>query len=350
MLSSLTPLLNTITSLSNLLQWPDLNAGELRALAVLSVFWLLFALEARFAYRQHTARTVRQSYFTNLGAFILNDTLMSLLSVSSLWLIAERFAPIGLLSGIESPVVKAIVSFLLLDLVLYVWHRANHRFDALWMFHKVHHSDRCMNVSTAFRLHGIEVFLTSVVKAAFIVLMGVDAAVVLANEAVVTLFVMFHHTNVAFRGEHGLGRLTVVPSLHRVHHSSERTEHDHNYGAVFSVWDRLFGTLAELEPKELGLENVPGHSLLDLVRFGVMPPKASQPPTLQTMIAEAAYYRAEKRGFVPGYDQIDWLEAEKEILARRSAPPTQLKAKPHWPWKTFNPFALWRKVGTASPC
>jgi len=100
----------------------------------------------------------------------------------------------------------------------------------------------------------------------------------------------------------------------------------------------------------MGLENVPGQSLLDLVKFGVMPPKAPQPPTLQTMIAEAAYYRAEKRGFVPGYDQIDWLEAEKEILARRSAPPTQLKAKPHWPWKTFNPFALWRKVGTASPC
>ena len=147
MLSSLTPLQNTV----NAIEWPNLSIGELRALAVLVAFWVLFALEARFALRKHAPRTVRQSYFTNLGAFILNDTLMSLLSVSSLWLMAERFAPFGLLRDISSPVVKAIVSFLLLDLALYLWHRANHRYDALWLFYKVHHSDRCMNASTASR-------------------------------------------------------------------------------------------------------------------------------------------------------------------------------------------------------
>jgi len=349
MLNKLTPLLNTITSQIHQLAWPDFNTGELRALAVLTAFWVLFALEARFAYREHAARVVRQSYFANIGSFILNDTLMSLLSVSSLWLMAERFSQTGLLSGMANPVAKAIASFLLLDLMLYVWHRANHRFDPLWMFHKVHHSDRCMNVSTAFRLHGVEVFLTTLVKAAFIVLMGVDTAVVLANEAVVTLFVMFHHTDIAFRGEHWLGRLTVVPYLHRVHHSTERAEHDHNYGAVFSFWDR-FGTLAEAEPKELGLANVPGQNLLDLLKFGLMLPQSPPPLAVQAMIAEAAYYRAEKRGFAPGYDFIDWLEAEQDILAKTSAKPKRPNAKPSWDWRAVNPFASGRNHGTASPC
>ena len=313
MLNNLTPILNTIAAQVTQLDWPEFSAGELRALAVLTAFWVLFVLEARFAYRAHAGRMVRQSYFTNIGSFILNDTLMSVLSVSSLWLMAEQFSQTGLLSGIANPGAKTIVSFLLLDLVLYAWHRANHRFDPLWTFHKVHHSDRCMNVSTAFRLHGVEVFLTTAVKSAFIVLMGVDAATVLANEALVTLFVMFHHTNIAFRGERWLGRLTVVPYLHRVHHSTERAEHDHNYGAVFSFWDRLFGTLAESEPNELGLANVPGQNLLNFVKFGLMLPGGPPLQVVRAMTAEAAYFRAEKRGFAPGHDVVDWLEAEKAI-------------------------------------
>jgi hypothetical protein len=199
-------------------------------------------------------------------------------------------------------------------------------------------------------LHGVEVFLTTVVKAAFITLTGIEAAVVLANEALVTLFVMFHHTNIAFPGEYRLSRLVVVPFLHRVHHSSARAEHDHNYGAVFPVWDRLFSTLREVEPKELGLAKVPEQNLLDLLRFGLIPPQAPQPVAVQAMIAEATYYRAEKRGFAPGDDLIDWLEAEKEVLARRSAPAKQRQAKPRCVWKAFNPFAIRRQVASISPC
>ena len=320
MLNKLTPIFTSINSQLPDLSWPEFTAGDLRTLAVLTAFVVLFALEARFSYREQAAAAVRQSYCTNMGVFILNDTLMSLLSVSSLWFVAERCADTGLLAFISDPAGKAIASFLLLDLALYFWHRANHSFNSLWMFHKVHHSDRCVNVSTAFRLHGVEVFLTTVVKAAFIVMMGVDTAVLLANEAVVTLFVMFHHTNITFRGEHWVGRLTIVPYLHRAHHSTERHEHDRNYGAVFSFWDRLFGTFADLEPKELGIKYVPGLSLIELVKLGLTRAVLPPPEALQGMIAEAAYFRAEKRGFAPGYEIADWLEAEEEILKLAQAP------------------------------
>lgn len=320
MLSQLTPITTAIASYAHDVSWPAFTPGDLRTLAVFTVFFLLFALEARCAYRQHAPAAVRQSYFTNLGSFILNDTLMSLLAVSSLWIVAERYAHHGLLSGMASTYVKGLVSLLLLDLTLYSWHRINHQVDALWMLHKVHHSDRCMNVSTAFRLHGGEIVLTTLVKAAFIVLVGIDSAVLLANEAVITLFVMFHHSNLTFHGERWLGRFIVVPYLHRTHHSVQRSEHDRNYGAVLSLWDRLFGTYAEQEPVNLGLRQVPGQNLIELVKFGLIrnvpphPQPLLQPQALQAMIAEAAYFRAEQRGFVPGDEFVDWLEAEKEIL------------------------------------
>ena len=303
--------------------WLGLSASEVRSLAILLVFALLFALEALGGCRNNPPKQSRQSYLTNLGTFLMNDTLMSLMSVSALLLVAENYGHWGLLHGMKNPVLKEVLTFLGLDLTLYLWHRLNHSRDSLWMFHKVHHSDPSMNVSTAFRLHFVEVVLTAMVKAGFIMLMGVDSAVVLANEALITLMVMFHHANIRFSGEHWLAKLIVVPYLHRVHHSTLRKEHDNNYGAVFSFWDRFFGSFAETEPKKIGIESVPGLGILELVRYGLstswMPqskPIAANPQTVEKMIAEAAYYRSKARGFAPGYDYSDWLEAEKEITHR----------------------------------
>ena len=330
---------------------PEFTAADWQSFMILAVFAVLLAVEASFARQERRPAEYRKSYLANFGTLILNDTLLSLLSVSSLWLIAERYSGWGLLSGVDDPLAKAAASFVLLDLTLYGWHRANHTVDWLWTFHKVHHSDRVMNVSTAFRLHFAEVLMTLLVKALFIVVVGVDAGIVVANETLITLFIMFHHARLSFRGDRWLGHLTIVPYLHRVHHSAQRSEHDSNYGAVFSWWDRLFGTLKEVEPIEIGLRNVPALNVLQLVKYGLAnpvfpghegeplvhaagglrpagaqpllwlisrglkpPAPASRGPALTSMIAEAAYYRAEKRGFAPCGDFRDWLEAEREIL------------------------------------
>ncbi|MFM8330388.1 MAG: DUF2934 domain-containing protein, partial [Candidatus Methylumidiphilus sp.] len=143
---------------------------------------------------------------------------------------------------------------------------------------------------------------------------------------IITLFIMFHHANFRFRGERLLAWLFIVPHLHRRHHSTLRREHDSNYGAVFSFWDRLFGSFAVGEPAAIGLKAVPGMGVFALMRYGLTcawtpspqpaAATAASPQYLQRMIAEAAYYRAEKRGFEPGHEHFDWLEAEKEIRRR----------------------------------
>lgn len=314
---------STLLAIVDGLEKSSLNPADLGLAFFVAVFLLLLILESRDAKVKNVPRLDRQSYLVNLGTFLINDTLMSVMSVSSLLFLAEKFGTWGFLRWIASPAWQAILSFLLFDLTLYAWHRANHSFDSLWMFHKVHHSDPTMNVSTAFRLHFVEVVFTTVVKAVFVVLSGVQASTLLANELLVTLMVMFHHANLSFKGEQFLKGVVVVPGLHRIHHSTRRTEHDNNYGAVFSVWDRLFGSYRETGPVAIGLASVPGMGVLDLMRFGLscdwIPlPKTTTsgiPRSLDKMIAEAAYYRAEKRGFTPGFDRTDWLEAEREIIA-----------------------------------
>lgn len=305
-------LIDAFSFVSSVVQLPP---GTGRVLALLLALGVLLSLETSCGSESNT--TLCRSYRLNFAALLVNDTLSSLLSVSSLLLLAEQVASGGLLAEIRHPL-KDFIAFVLLDLTLYFWHRACHAFPWLWCLHRVHHSDPVVNVSTAFRLHFLEVLLTTLVKAGFILVTGVDAGLVLLAETAIALAVMLHHANLRLPGERFLAKLFTTPSLHRLHHSAVRREHDCNFGLVFSLWDRLFGTLLQGMPERIGLRGVPPENLMELFGLAVPGTRADQAPSAEQvvhMIAEAAYYRAEKRGFMPGFELEDWLAAEREILA-----------------------------------
>ena len=308
-------------SLTTLLEFhfklPTIMPGTVLALTLLMVFALLSTVESHAPREKWALKHLRLSYKTNISLFIINSIAMSLVSTSSLLILAERYSAKGLLNTISSPAWKAVLSFLLLDLFMYLWHKASHSADCLWMFHRVHHNDPYLNISTSFRIHFLELLITHILKALLVIVFGIEAAMVLTNEAVMTLFIMFHHTNIAFKGEKFLGYFIIVPALHRTHHSTQRSDHDSNYGAVLSLWDRLFGTLVELEPAEIGIKGSSPQDLLNLIKFGftLHTPPSAPAINLDAMIAEAAYYKAEKRGFSPGNDLRDWLEAKRDIIA-----------------------------------
>jgi sterol desaturase/sphingolipid hydroxylase (fatty acid hydroxylase superfamily) len=310
-------MLSPTTLLEFNFRWPTMVPAEVLALTLFMVFAILATLEFQAPREKLPKKHLRQSYKTNIGLFIINSIGLSLVSASTLLVLAERYSDKGLLSTLSSPAWKAVLSFLMLDLLMYLWHKASHSFDCLWMFHKVHHNDPYLNITTSFRIHFLELVITNFLKAILIILLGIEEAIVLTSEAIMTLFIMFHHTNISFKGEKLLGYVIIVPSLHRTHHSTQRSEHDSNYGAVFSFWDRLFGTLSVQNPAEIGIKGSSPQDLLNLIKFGfsLQTPPSGQPINLDAMIAEAAYYKAEKRGFYPGNEIRDWLEAKREIIA-----------------------------------
>lgn len=176
-----------------------------------------------------------------------------------------------------------------------------------------------MNVSTAFRVHVLDHLTVLGFKAAYLIGFGIDKETLVWNETISTLLLMFHHTNLTFKGEGILGNLIVVPYLHRLHHSMQRHEHDSNYGAVFSIWDHLFGTLRKSQPDVLGITESISTDLFGLITAGFwgrtpIPIHEIEAEILDAMIAEAAYYKAEKRNFTPGWELLDWQEAKVEIL------------------------------------
>ncbi len=301
-------------------KWAVELTGELVAFTLMLCFAGLANLEHRFPKIKRSAAQTRQSYRTNVSLFTFNSILMSVCSVSALFLLAERYARYGLLQAVPDPTLKFLLAFLAMDLLLYAWHRMCHSYDVLWLFHRVHHNDPWLNVSTAFRLHFLEILFTNCLKALLIVILGIDKIAVILIESIVTLCIMFHHSNISFRLERILGTYMIVPALHRLHHSTERREHDRNFGAVLTVWDKLFGTLLELEPKAIGIKGQSPQDFIGLVKFGFgfAPAPQGLPANLDQMIAEAAYYKAEKRNFYPGYDMRDWLEGKKDVLNQMS--------------------------------
>ncbi len=135
-----------------------------------------------------------------------------------------------------------IVDVLLLDMLIYWWHRLNHEIPFLWRFHEVHHLDEFLDVSSAVRFHFGEVLLSAGARAAVIILLGIPLTSVIVFETLVILSALFHHSNLRLgeRLEAALAHVIVTPSIHWIHHHAIRKDTDSNYATIFSWWDLVF--------------------------------------------------------------------------------------------------------------
>ncbi|MCU0735491.1 MAG: sterol desaturase family protein, partial [Methylotetracoccus sp.] len=148
------------------------KTDDLLALAFLAFLGLCVRMEFRHPFLRPGLKTLKRSYLTNVSTYLFNDLSLSLMSIPSLYFVAQQFSGTGLLSLLPDGLIKYLVIFLLLDFTLYAWHYATHHVDALWVFHKVHHSDRSFNVTTGLRFHMGELFLEVLVRVAFIAIVG----------------------------------------------------------------------------------------------------------------------------------------------------------------------------------
>ena len=230
----------------------------------LILFFLLLVVEKYFPYRKFSKEDLKASFATNTGAFLVNNIVMSILSLSSLVLVASNYAHYGLLGGMTDGPLKWILSFVLFDFAVYVWHYLGHKYEFLWRFHKIHHSDKSYHVTTGLRFHVFDQAMEVFVKCFCVILFGVPASIVVVCELVRMFFVLFHHGNFTFPGEKWISYLIITPHLHRTHHSTMRKEHDSNYGIVLSIWDLMFGTRKEIEPASIGLEMIEAENLVQL--------------------------------------------------------------------------------------
>jgi sterol desaturase/sphingolipid hydroxylase (fatty acid hydroxylase superfamily) len=133
---------------------------------------------------------------------------------------------------------------LILDLFGYVSHRVLHAVPVLWRLHHVHHSDIEIDFTTTVRHHPAEVLLTVLAVCGATIAFGVSPESVVLYQIAATVLDFASHGNmrVPQRLDRWIRSVFVTPDMHMVHHSAVRRETDSNYGTVFSLWDRMFGS------------------------------------------------------------------------------------------------------------
>lgn len=147
-----------------------------------------------------------------------------------------------------------LISFLVLDFFGgWLVHIVEHKLGFLWRFHVVHHADNNVDATTGLRHHPVESVLRGVFFFMAIFLSGAPIYAVMIYQTVLILAVAFTHANIRLPKwlDNGMSYILVSPNMHKVHHHWKQPYTDSNYGAVFSVWDRLFGTFKKLDPASI---------------------------------------------------------------------------------------------------
>ena len=221
-------------------------------------------------------------------AFVLT-TGVTIASVYLPALSPRLMAAAGIPAGLE--LVAGIVA---LDFAYgYVAHRTMHASPALWKVHRVHHSDDFVDATTGFRTHPVEVAWRHAWLLATVWILGVPAPAVAAFRLLSAVNGVFEHANirVAPALDAAIARVWVTPNMHKVHHSRDRYETDSNYGNLFTVHDRVFGTFlptARAFSVRYGLDDADPAQMRSCAALLAMPWRRSRPQGVDASALEAA--------------------------------------------------------------
>jgi sterol desaturase/sphingolipid hydroxylase (fatty acid hydroxylase superfamily) len=205
----------------------------------------------RFEYRKWRHALV--NLFFTATTIVVNFALAFLLLMAADWAQGRGIGLLHLIPDVPL-VVQAVIGLLLLDLVsAWLPHFVQHKTPVLWKLHLIHHSDTHVDTTTANRHHPGESVVRFAFTALAVVVAGSPMWMVFLYQALSVVLSQFNHANIFLPAalDRALSWVIVSPDMHKVHHHYVLPYTDSNYGNIFSVWDRLFGTFQTLDRKAL---------------------------------------------------------------------------------------------------
>ncbi len=227
----------------------------------ITFFWILEGIVPLFSVTYKKWRHAVPNFFFTLTTIIVNFPLAFLLLQTSDWTIANSFGIINWLP--QMPLwLYVLLGVLLLDLIgAYTAHWVEHKVKPLWMVHLVHHSDHNVDTTTANRHHPLESLIRYTFTLIGVFVVGAPVGIIMLYQSLSVVLSQFNHANISLprKMDKALCWIIVSPDMHKVHHHFVLPYTDSNYGNIFSIWDRLFGTYMELDPEKItyGVDTFP---------------------------------------------------------------------------------------------
>ena len=235
-----------LTMLENIIQYFDTIPSLHRALILaggITFFWLIEGVIPLFGFRYNKWKHASINIFFTITTIVINFAFALVIVKSSDWAVAHQF---GLLQLVEMPVwIFMVGGLLLLDLIgAWFIHFIEHKFKWMWKFHMVHHADTHVDTTTANRHHPGESVFRAVFTTIGVLVCGAPMWLVMMYQSLSAVLSQFNHANIRLPLwlDKAISWVIVSPDMHKVHHHYVRPQTDSNYGNIFSIWDRLFGT------------------------------------------------------------------------------------------------------------
>ncbi|MFY0604814.1 MAG: sterol desaturase family protein [Flavobacteriaceae bacterium] len=227
----------------------------------ITFFWLLEGALPLFKFNYKKWKHALPNLFFTATTVIINFSLAFLLLKTSDWVQVNDF---GLMNWLpEMPLwLYVILGVLGLDFFgAYLAHFVEHKIKPLWMVHLVHHTDHKVDTTTANRHHPLESMIRFSFTLFGVLVVGTPIAIVMLYQSMSLIFTQFTHANLKMskKVDKILSYVIVSPDMHKVHHHNLLPYTDSNYGNIFSIWDRLFGTYMYLDREKIvyGVDTFP---------------------------------------------------------------------------------------------
>ncbi|WP_066225134.1 sterol desaturase family protein [Formosa haliotis] len=227
----------------------------------ITFFWILEGAVPLFKFNYKKWKHAWPNLFFTLTTIVINFGLAFILLKTSDWVTANNFGIINWLPNMPLWL-YVLLGVLLLDFFgAYLAHYVEHKVKPLWMVHLVHHTDHNVDTTTGNRHHPIESVIRFVFTLVGIFIVGAPIAVIMIYQSLSVIFTQLTHANIKMPRalDKAISYVFVSPDMHKVHHHYVLPYTDSNYGNIFSIWDRLFGTYMELDREKLtyGVDTFP---------------------------------------------------------------------------------------------
>jgi len=215
----------------------------------ITFFWILEGVMPLFSVGYKKWKHAVPNLFFTLTTIIVNFPLAFLLLKTSDWTVANDFGIINWLP--QMPLwLYVVLGVMLLDLIgAYTAHLVEHKVKPLWMVHLVHHSDHNVDTTTANRHHPLESVIRYLFTLIGVFLVGAPVGIIMLYQSLSVVLSQFNHANIKLPSkiDKAISWIIISPDMHKVHHHYKLPYTDSNYGNIFSIWDRVFGTYMEFD-------------------------------------------------------------------------------------------------------
>jgi sterol desaturase/sphingolipid hydroxylase (fatty acid hydroxylase superfamily) len=200
---------------------------------------LLFAIEIFLLKKIKGKKVSYKQSILNIGLGMI-ERLIGIITFNFGLLFFTFLVPFRFVEPISNPYLSFIICLFAVDLMWYFYHRISHRISLIWAAHLIHHQSNEYNFSVNFAISPFGFFVRVFIYGS-LVLFGIPPKDIILINAINAFYQYLLHSELwpEFKGWE---KFFVTPKFHQIHHSSVQDHLDTNYGGMFTIWDRIFGT------------------------------------------------------------------------------------------------------------